>query len=90
LGAGAELDFARLGRALRERFQLDKLFHLTQGCVVEKMDGRRFQLRSFDTAEAWMKASSFRDIRCVYRSPLVVEEPKTRLTQPLAERGITD
>ena len=90
LGARAELDFATLGRELRERFQLDKLFHLTQGCVIQKMNGTRFQLRNFDTAEAWMKASSFRDIRCVYRSPLVVEGLKTRVTQRLADKAITE
>jgi hypothetical protein len=49
-----------------------KLFTVAQGCVLEKMDGTRFQLRNFDKSEPWMTAAAFKNIRRVYRSPLRV------------------
>ncbi len=49
-----------------------KMFRLTQGCVVEKLDGTQFQLRNFDRAEPWMALNSFKDIHRIHRSPLRV------------------
>ncbi len=47
-----------------------KVFRITQGCVIEKTNGTRFQFRNFDKGGAWRKAASFQEIRRVYRSPL--------------------
>jgi hypothetical protein len=49
---------------------IDPVFVITQGCVIEKMDGARFQFCNFEKGSEWMKSASFRDIRRVYRSPL--------------------
>jgi hypothetical protein len=49
---------------------LVKIFTVTQGCVLEKADGSRFQLRNFDKSEPWMTASTFKNIHRVHRSPL--------------------
>lgn len=49
---------------------ITKFFRITQGCVIEKGDGTRFQMRNFDKGGAWMKAGWFRYIQRVYRSPL--------------------
>jgi hypothetical protein len=46
-----------------------KRFLIAQGCVIEKMDGTRFQLRNFASDKPWAKGSPFRDIRRVHRSP---------------------
>jgi hypothetical protein len=46
-----------------------KRFLVSQGCVIEKMDGTRFQLRNFASDQPWAKGSPFRNIRRVYRSP---------------------
>ena len=56
--------------ALCDCLQIAKRFKITQGCVIEKCDGTRFQLRNFDKGQPWGKASSFRGIRRVIRSPL--------------------
>jgi 5-methylcytosine-specific restriction endonuclease McrA len=45
------------------------MYRLTQGCVIEKSDGTRFQLRSFDISKPWMQNRPFHDILRVYRSP---------------------
>jgi hypothetical protein len=55
-----------------------EVFSITQGCVVEKVDGTRFQFRNFDKGGTWMKAAAFRDIRRVYRSPFQVMPPAQR------------
>jgi hypothetical protein len=46
-----------------------KRFLIAQGCVIEKTDGTRIQLRNFASDKPWAKGSPFRDIRRVYRSP---------------------
>jgi hypothetical protein len=52
---------------------LEMVFRLTQGCVVEKLDGTLFQLRNSSRGEPWMtEAKPFQRIRKVYRSPLAV------------------
>jgi hypothetical protein len=50
--------------------KVGKSFRISQGCVVEKMDGSRFQLRNFKTGEPWMAADRFENINRVHRSPL--------------------
>jgi len=55
---------------LCEREGVAERFRVRQGCVIEKVDGTRFQVRNFDRSEPWMRAASFQDIRRVYRSPL--------------------
>lgn len=72
--AGIRADFER---RWNESFQklcdsegIAKLFKITQGCVIEKIDGRQFQLRNFDKSAPWMKDRPFHDMRRVYRSPL--------------------
>ena len=52
------------------RLGIVKRFTITQGCVIVKCDGSRFQFRNFMRDGAWMKGSPFRNIRHVYRSPL--------------------
>jgi 5-methylcytosine-specific restriction endonuclease McrA len=52
------------------QLEIVKRFCITQGCVIEKTDGTRFQLRNFDKASRWMKGSPFKDIRRVFRSPI--------------------
>ena len=47
-----------------------KCFRITQGCVIEKVDGSNLQFRNFDKGGAWMKAPTFREIRRIHRSPL--------------------
>ncbi|MCE9544108.1 MAG: RRXRR domain-containing protein [Planctomycetia bacterium] len=53
---------ARLGIRVRMK--------LAQGCVIEKTDGTKFQLRNFDKSQPWMKPDSFRNIYRIHRSPL--------------------
>src|SRR5260221_7338809 len=53
---------------------IEKLFRLTQGCVIEKMDGSQFQIRNFDKSEPWMSSESLKDIRRIHRSPFRVME----------------
>lgn len=47
-----------------------KRFKVTQGAVIEKMDGSYFQLRNFDKSRPWMRGAPFKNIRRVHRSPL--------------------
>ncbi len=56
--------------ALCAGLQIAKRFRIVQGCVIEKMDGTRFQLRNFDKSAPWSNAASFKEIRRVFRSPL--------------------
>ncbi len=49
-----------------------KRFSIRQGCVIEYTDGTRMQLRNFDRGGIWMRKAAFKNIRCVYRSPLAV------------------
>jgi hypothetical protein len=49
-----------------------EVFRITQGCVIEKEDGTRFQVRNFEKSGEGMKAASFKGIRRVYRSPLQI------------------
>jgi 5-methylcytosine-specific restriction endonuclease McrA len=56
-------------RQLCQQEGMVKVFRITHGCVIEKIDGSRFQLRSFDESAKWMKGSPFRGIRRVLRSP---------------------
>lgn len=46
-----------------------KTFKIVQGCLIEKTDGSRFQMRNFSKEGEWMRADSFRDIHRVHRSP---------------------
>jgi hypothetical protein len=55
---------------LWEREGIALVFRLTQGCVVERVDGSRFQFRNFDRGRPWMKPASFKGINRVHRSPL--------------------
>lgn len=55
-----------------------KVFRLSQGCVIEKVSGERFQLRNFDKSEPWMKPATFKDIRHVHRSPLAAMQSSRR------------
>jgi hypothetical protein len=59
-------------RTLCEREGLVEVFRLTQGCVIERGDGTRFQLRNFDQRKPWLSGEALRDIRRVQRSPLQV------------------
>ena len=79
LGTGASL------RAFREQWKsafadfcraegIARLFKLSQGCVIEKLDGSTFQVRNFDRSEPWMSAESLKDIRRIHRSPFRVME----------------
>ncbi len=64
---------ARWREALGKLFEVEgivSVFIITQGCVIEKTNGTRFQFRNFDKGGEWMKTAAFRDIRRVYRSPL--------------------
>jgi hypothetical protein len=47
-----------------------KLYRLSQGCVIEKTTGERFQLRNFDKSEPWMNSATFKNIHHIHRSPL--------------------
>jgi len=58
---------------LCQRERIAKIFKLTQGCVIEKIDGSVFQMRNFDRSQPWMKGGSFQEIKRVYRSPLQVK-----------------
>jgi hypothetical protein len=49
---------------------LAEVFRITQGCVIEKADGTRMQVRNFDKGEPWMKGPVLQEIRSVLRSPL--------------------
>jgi len=57
---------------VRQAEGITKLFRLTQGCVIEKMDGTQFQIRNFDKSEPWMSSESLKDIRRIHRSPFRV------------------
>jgi hypothetical protein len=57
---------------LCRREGIAKIFCLLHGCVIEKTNGTRFQLRNFDKRGAWMKGSPFQHIRRVYASPFKV------------------
>jgi hypothetical protein len=67
-------DFLARWRSEFDRFcrnaGLVELHRITQGCVIEKTTGERFQLRNFDAGAPWMARGAFVDIRRVYRSPL--------------------
>ena len=54
---------------------ISRRFRVTQGCVIEKVDGSLFQLRNFDKSEPWRKAASFRNIHRIHRSPLTATDP---------------
>lgn len=56
-------------RGFLETQELVEVFKLTQGCVIEKEDGSRFQFRNFDKGGGWMKAGSLSGIRQIHRSP---------------------
>ena len=59
--------------ALHALFKSDGIvdvFRVSQGCVIEKTDGTRFQLGNFDKGQPWMKAGAFQNIARVIRSPL--------------------
>jgi 5-methylcytosine-specific restriction endonuclease McrA len=53
---------------------IGKLFKITQGCVIEKLDGSKFQIRNFDKSEPWMSSESLKNIRRIHRSPFRVME----------------
>ncbi|MBC8877193.1 MAG: RRXRR domain-containing protein [Planctomycetes bacterium] len=54
---------------LCRKHDIAKVFRITQGCVIEKTDGAKFQIRNFDKSQPWMKGGPFKQIRRVYRSP---------------------
>lgn len=55
--------------ALCREENIAKVFRIAQGCVIEKTDGTKFQMRNFDKSQPWMKGSPFKQIRRVHRSP---------------------
>jgi 5-methylcytosine-specific restriction endonuclease McrA len=55
---------------LCKREGIVQVFCITQGCVVVKADGTRFQMRNFDKGGLWMRPAAFRDIERIERSPL--------------------
>jgi hypothetical protein len=64
---------ARWRRELAHLWELEgiaQVFRITQGCVIERVDGSRFQFRNFDRGQPWMKTASFKGINRVHRSPL--------------------
>lgn len=74
LGSGGNFkkflaDWQKAFDAFCDQAGIVKRFRLSQGCVIEKTDNTRFQLRNFTRDKPWMKGSPFRDIRRVYRSP---------------------
>jgi hypothetical protein len=59
-------------KKLRDQEGVAQVFRITQGCIIEKTNGERVQMRNFDRGKGWMKAATFQGIRRVYRSPLQV------------------
>lgn len=56
--------------------EIVKSFKITQGCVIEKLDGTRFQFRNFDSSQPWMKNAPFANIRRVFRTPFNAMGPE--------------
>ena len=52
------------------RLGLARVIRLSQGCVVERRDGSRFQLRNFQGGKPWTATANLSGIRRVLRSPL--------------------
>ena len=73
--------------ALHALFQADgivEVFRVSQGCVIEKTDGSRFQLGNFDKGKPWMKSGAFQNIARVIRSPLRAMRER-RSVQPMID-----